>query len=108
MNKLPKNKISNNFGIRHLEHNFESMVVYVFIFIEGSKDVECVAEANLPWNSYIASEDWKKMSGTDYGINMHNRHDSIFVAVEIRLDNPHAVVRVGIIERFVKFVEKCA
>ena len=80
------------------------MIVNVFVYIERGKDVKCLGEVNLPWNGYITFEDREEMSGTDYGVHMHNGHDSIFVAVEIGFDNPHAIVGVGIVKGLVKFM----
>ena len=37
---------------QYLEHDFESVVVNVLIYIEGGKDVESVAKVDLPWNGY--------------------------------------------------------
>lgn len=93
---------------QYLEHDFESVVVNVLIYIEGGKDVESVAKVDLPWNGYISFEDWKKMSTTDYGVQVHNRHDSIFITVVIGFNDPHPIVGVRVVKGFVKFVDKCA
>lgn len=65
-----------------------------------------MTEVYLPWNGGIDSEDWEKVCATNYGVNMNDRHDPIPVGVEIRFDNPHAVVRVWVIERFAKVVDE--
>ena len=83
------------------------MIVNVFIYIERCKDVKCVAEVYLPGNSGIPSKDRKEVCGTNHGINMNNVHDLIPVVVEIRLNDPHAVVRVGVIEGFAVVVDEC-
>ena len=83
------------------------MVVNVLVNIEGSKGIECATKVDFSWNGYIASEDWEKVSSTDYGIHMYNGHDPIPITVKIRFDDPHAVVRVRIVEWFVKFVDEC-
>ena len=84
------------------------MVVNVLVNIEGSKGIECATEVDFSWNGYIASEDWEKVSSMDYGIHMYNRHDPIPIAVKIRFDDSHAIVRVRIVEWFVKFMDECA
>jgi len=54
-----------------------------------SLNVKRVADVNLPGDGDISTKDREKVSGTDDGVNVHNRHDPILVAVEIWLNNPH-------------------
>ena len=89
-----------------LEHSFERMVIDVLVYTEGCKDIECVTEVNLPWDSYIASKDWEKVSGMDYGVHMYDRHDPIPAGVEIGFDNPHAIVGIRVIKGFAKLVDE--
>ena len=100
-----ENKRGSN---RYLVHSFESVVIDVLVYVEGCKDVKCVAEVNLPWNGYITSKDREEVSSTDYRVHVYNGHNPILVVVEIGFDNPHAVVGVGVVERFGKLVDKCA
>jgi len=74
--------------------------------IEGRENVKRVAKVNFPWNSCITSEDREQVRGTDHGVHMDDGHDPIPIAIEIRLDDPHAVVGVGVFERFAKVVDK--
>lgn len=82
------------------------MVVNVLVYIEGREDVKCVAKVNLPWNNHVASEDWEKVSTTDYEVHMFNRHDPILGSIEIGFNNPHTIVGVRVVEGFVKVVNK--
>ena len=40
----------------YLENSFKSMVVNVFVDIEGYEDVECTAEVDFPRNGCITLE----------------------------------------------------
>lgn len=92
---------------QYLEHGFESVVVDILVYVEGCEDIKRVAKVNLPQDGGIAPEDWEKMSGTDNGVDVHNRHDTVSAAIELGFDNPHAVVGVGVIEGFAIVVDKC-
>ena len=81
------------------------MVVNVLVYIESCEDVERVTEVYLPWNSRINPEDWE-VCATNYGVNMNSRHYLILIAVETRLDDPHAVVRVWVVGGFAKVMDK--
>ena len=91
-----------------LKQSFEGMVVDVLVHIERCEDVKSMAEIYFPRNGYITSEDWEKVCGADDGVNVDDRHNLIFVAVEVGLDNPHAVVGVGVIKGLVEFVDERA
>ena len=93
---------------KYLEQSLEGMVIDVLVYVECCEDVERMAKVDLPRNSYISSEDWEKVSGTDYRVHMYDRHDPRLVVTNIRFDNPHAVVGVGVIEGFAKLVNECA
>jgi len=82
------------------------MVIDVLVYIEGSKDVERVAEVYLPRNSCITFKDWEKVSGTDNRVHMYDGHNPILFVVEIGFDNPHPVVRVRVVEGFGKLVNE--
>ena len=84
------------------------MVVDILVYVEGCKDVECVAEVDFPRNSYITSKDWEKVSGTDHGVDVHDRHDPILASIGIGFNDPHTVVGVGVIEGFAEVMNECA
>ena len=44
----------------------------------------------------------------NYGVNMNDQHDLIPAGIEIRFNDPHAVVGVWVIKKFAKVVDKCA
>ena len=53
--KQGRGKIQNNRSnkslsnmLRYLEHDFESVVVNILIYIECSKDIKCIAKVYLP------------------------------------------------------------
>ena len=84
------------------------MVIDVFVHVEGPENVECVAEVDFPGDSDVSPKDREKMSGADYGVHMHNRHDPILVVVKFWFDDPHAVVGVGVVKGFGELVDECA
>jgi len=84
------------------------MVINILVHIKGLENVKRVAEVNLPGDSDISTKDREKVSGADDGVNVHNGHDPILVAVEIGLNNPYVIVRVGVVEGFAELVDKCA
>ena len=84
------------------------MIIDILVHIESREDVECVAKVNLPWNRCIALKNWEKVCGVDYRIHMNDRHDPILVTIEIGFNNPHAIVRIRIIEGLAKMVNECA
>lgn len=99
----------NQRGLQHyLEHCFKSVVVNVLVNIESREDVERMAKIGFPRSSHIAPEDWKKVSGTDYRVHMYDRHDPIPIGVKVRLNDPHPIIRVWVIEGFAKMVDKRA
>ena len=65
-----------------------------------------MAEVNFPRNSYVTSKDWEKVSGTDYGVYVHDRHDPI--PGGIGFNNTHTAVGVGVVEGLVKVMNECA
>ena len=79
------------------------MIINVLIHIEHRIDIECVAEVNFPWDRDIAPKDWKEVRSTDYQVHVNS-----VPAVKLRLDNPHASIRVGAIKGFAKLVNKRA
>ena len=83
------------------------MVIDVFVDIEGSKNIESVAEVNISWNGCIIAEDREEVCGANDGVNMYHRHSSVPVVVDIGLDNPQSIVRIGLVECFGKPVNKC-
>ena len=93
-------------NMRHLEQSFKSMVIDILVHIESREDVECLTEVNLPRNNRITFEDWEKVCRTNYRVHIDNGHDPITVAIEIGLDNPHAVVGVGIVEGLTEVVDE--
>ena len=82
------------------------MVINILVHIESCEDVECVAEVDISWNKDIAFENWEKVCSADYRVHMNDGHDPIPVTVEIRLDDPHAVVGIGIVEGLAKVVNE--
>jgi hypothetical protein len=46
------------------------------------------------------------MGGADDGVSVDDRHDPVLVVIVIRLHNPHAIVGVGVVERFVEVMDK--
>ena len=84
------------------KQGLEGMVVNILVHIECCEDVKRMTEIDFPWNDCITSEDWEKVCSTDDG------HDLIVIAVEIRLNYPHAIVGVGVIKGFAKLVDEHA
>jgi len=84
------------------------MVIDKFVHIEGSKDVKCMAKVNLPWNHCVMAEDRKEVRTADYGVDMDDGHHPGAIVTNVGFDNPHAVVRVGVVERFAEKVDERA
>lgn len=82
------------------------MVVYVFIDIEGRKNVEGVAKVKVPRDSCITFEDREEVRGTDYGVSVYHGHNPVPIAIEVGLHNPQPIVRIRFIERFGEMVNK--
>lgn len=83
------------------------MIINILIHIESCKDIKRVTEVYLSRNSCVTSENWEKVCGTYHGVNVDNGHDPILALIEIGLDDPHPVVRVGVIEGLAKLVDEC-
>jgi len=82
------------------------MVVYVLIYIEGCEDIECLTEINLPRNNHTRFEDREEVCCTDYRVRVDNGHDPITPAIKVRLDDPHTVVGIGVVEGLAEVMEK--
>ena len=81
------------------------MIVNILIHIERCEDIKCVAEVDFPWNRGVASKDWEEVRGADHQVHVNNGHRPVLV-VEIRLDDPHAGIRIRSIERLLVVVNK--
>ena len=84
------------------------MIVNELINIKGRKNVKRMAKVDVSRNGRIAVEDWEEVRPADYGVDMDHRHDSVPIAVDVRLDGPHPVVRVRVIKRFRKMMDERA
>ena len=89
-----------------LKQCLERVVVNVFVDIESCKDVKRVAKVDISWNGCITLEDREEMHRADDRVDVHDRHDSIPVIVDIGLYDPHAVVGVRFVERLGKVVNQ--
>ena len=75
------------------------MVVDVLVNIEGCENIKSVAKVHVPRNGRVTSEDREEVCGAHDTVNMDHGHDSVAVIIDIRLDDPHPVVWIGLIER---------
>lgn len=80
------------------EHGFESVVVDVLIDIERFKHVQRMAKVYIPRGGCITYENGEKMRSTDYRVDVNDGHDPVPVGVKFGLNDPHAVVRVRVVE----------
>ena len=76
----------------------KGVVINILVNIEGCENVERVAKVNIPRDGCITSEDREKVRATNYTVDMDHRHDAVPGPIDIRLDNPHPVVWVGLVE----------
>ena len=74
------------------------MVVNVLVNIEGCENIKSVAKVHLPRNGRVTPEDWEEVCGAHDTVNMDHGHDSVAIAIGIRLDDPHPIVRIGFVE----------
>jgi len=82
------------------------MVVNILVYIESSEYVEHVAKVSFPRDGPITPEDWERVCGTNYGVDMYNGHDSIPVNIKIRFNDPHPIVGVWVIKGFAEVMDK--
>ena len=82
------------------------MVINKFVHVEGSKDVECMAKVKIPWNHRVMTKDWKEVRAADYGVDMDDGHHPGAIVTDVRFNNPHAIVGVGVVERFAEKMDE--
>ena len=81
-----------------LGQSLECMVVNMFVDIKGCKNVESVAEVNISWNGCVTTEDREEVCSMDDGVGVYHGHGSVPVVVNIGLDNPQSIVRIGLVK----------
>ena len=83
------------------------MVVNILVYIEGSKNIERMAEVNVSRNGHVTLEDREEVCRTDYRVNVDHRHNPVSILINVRLHNPQAIVGVRFVEHFGKAVDEC-
>ena len=82
------------------------MVVDILIYIEGSEYFKSVCKVYLTWNQCIAFENWQEVRSADHQVKVNNGHDPVPFTIKVRLNDPHACVRVRVVKGFTEVVDK--
>ena len=91
-----------------LENRLERVVIDVLIYIERAKRVQGMRESKLGWESGRGLKNGKQVCGSNDRVYMNDRHKGRPVLVVLRLDNPHAIVRVRFCKHPVEVADECA